>query len=56
MSCCDSFGYVLTVEAWLPYTSEFTNAIYVPNRTFSVRFGGMSGESCRSILGSYFAR
>ena len=50
MSCCDSFGYVLTVEAWLPYTSEFTNAI-VPFRFASVACqASHAGQSLVRIL------
>jgi len=41
----------------LDYFSRFVWLIFIPNRTFLVRFGGISGEFGRAMVpsrGSYF--
>ena len=52
-----SSSFVLTMGIWLDYASpkyeprlDQTRLIFIPNRTFLVRFGGISGEFGRAMV------
>jgi len=38
------------VEPWFVFWRDRTSLIFTPNRTFLVRFGGISGEFGRAIV------